>query len=473
MPWDVKKKDDKFCVYKKGSGTPIKGGCHDTRAEAVKHQKALYAAEAMSEVVFTIHAFSDSVPVIVSGEPTWVHANTFGETDHPIYGEQTWDEDTFQRMIDNYTNGVYGQKLPINYEHFGMDQSKGFKAAGWVEDVKVKEDGLWYLVDWTETAAKEINEGAWKYFSFEWYDLWENEKGEAYTDVLVGGALTNQPYRKGMVPLNGMSENYPGSVGVLELEHADLEHAEPGTGNPPERREDSDIDVSEQHRREQVPPAFEEPEDSVVDKEENMEFLVELRKKLGLSENATEDELLAKVSELDSELEPLRKADEEASKRKGFREAFPDEWERMQSLTASDREAKAGAFSSSYTRFLEKADGDEVVKSNKGFSALVLDKIREGHVAMSQGAFSEEHLKGILDHISAGGIVEYSEKGTAILEDDGKPAKVANAATPRHAFSERVKALMEEDNLDRSAAITEAAKRWPDEYAAYRTPVVS
>ena len=46
MPWDVRKNGSRYCVYKKGSSSPIAGGCHATRADAIKHQRALYANEA-------------------------------------------------------------------------------------------------------------------------------------------------------------------------------------------------------------------------------------------------------------------------------------------------------------------------------------------------------------------------------------------------------------------------------------------
>lgn len=42
MPWNITKKDGKFCVVKE-DGT--EEGCHDTRAEAVAQQRALYASE--------------------------------------------------------------------------------------------------------------------------------------------------------------------------------------------------------------------------------------------------------------------------------------------------------------------------------------------------------------------------------------------------------------------------------------------
>lgn len=46
MPWSVKRNSGKFCVTKKGDTSPVPGGCHKTRKEALAHQRALYASEA-------------------------------------------------------------------------------------------------------------------------------------------------------------------------------------------------------------------------------------------------------------------------------------------------------------------------------------------------------------------------------------------------------------------------------------------
>lgn len=42
MPWNIQKRDDKFCVVK-DDGTTEK--CHDTREAAEAHRRALYANE--------------------------------------------------------------------------------------------------------------------------------------------------------------------------------------------------------------------------------------------------------------------------------------------------------------------------------------------------------------------------------------------------------------------------------------------
>lgn len=45
MPWNLSQRDGKWCVVKVGESSPVPGGCHATRMEAIKHQRALYASE--------------------------------------------------------------------------------------------------------------------------------------------------------------------------------------------------------------------------------------------------------------------------------------------------------------------------------------------------------------------------------------------------------------------------------------------
>jgi hypothetical protein len=45
MPWRIEQRGGKHCVIKEGESSPVPGGCHESRADAVKHQRALYASE--------------------------------------------------------------------------------------------------------------------------------------------------------------------------------------------------------------------------------------------------------------------------------------------------------------------------------------------------------------------------------------------------------------------------------------------
>lgn len=52
MPWEIQPRDGRYCVVKQGSSEPVPGGCHDSRAQAVKHQAALYANEARVAAIY-------------------------------------------------------------------------------------------------------------------------------------------------------------------------------------------------------------------------------------------------------------------------------------------------------------------------------------------------------------------------------------------------------------------------------------
>jgi len=59
MPWKLELRDGKHCVVKEGESSPVAGGCHESRADAIKHQRALYANESR---VASMYAELDARP---------------------------------------------------------------------------------------------------------------------------------------------------------------------------------------------------------------------------------------------------------------------------------------------------------------------------------------------------------------------------------------------------------------------------
>ena len=57
MPWQLERRDGKWCVINESSGSS--DGSHDSRADAIKHQRALYASEAR---VASMYAELDAMP---------------------------------------------------------------------------------------------------------------------------------------------------------------------------------------------------------------------------------------------------------------------------------------------------------------------------------------------------------------------------------------------------------------------------
>jgi hypothetical protein len=81
-------------------------------------------------------------------------------------------------------------------------------AIGWFKEVTDRGvKGLYAFVEWTEEGKKLLNDGAFKYFSPEFYEQYSDpETGEKRSHVLVGGALTNRPYFRELDPVVAFSE---------------------------------------------------------------------------------------------------------------------------------------------------------------------------------------------------------------------------------------------------------------------------
>jgi len=186
----------------------VRGRCHVTEASARDQQKALYAAmkreAVMSEYFLTPveSLFAEGDAPTAEDNVRWVQAFPYDTWSHPIYGETTVTPDIAQQYVKNFKNNVRGTDIPTGYNH-GEDKAKGDKASGWIRDMEARDNGLFFKVQFTPTAIQELQNGEWRYFSSEVYDEWTHpHTNEKYQYVVVGGALTNKPWVKGMLPIN-------------------------------------------------------------------------------------------------------------------------------------------------------------------------------------------------------------------------------------------------------------------------------
>jgi phage I-like protein len=121
----------------------------------------------------------------------------FGKWKHPSYGEIKIEEKDLENFVFNF-EGQVRKELPITEGHSVGEQE--LPAIGWFKQLENKgRDGLWAVVEWTNEGISLLKEKAYKYFSPEFYSVYEDpETHKIYHDVLVGGALTNRPYFKGL-----------------------------------------------------------------------------------------------------------------------------------------------------------------------------------------------------------------------------------------------------------------------------------
>ncbi len=129
-----------------------------------------------------------------------------GKYNHPRYGELAITPEFLKTVKKNFEAKVYQQELPltIDLEH----ESSLSGAAGWIASLDIRGNtGMWATIDFNERGQQLVAEDAYRYFSPEFYDEWQDPAtNQQYKDLLIGGALTNRPFFKGMAPVAMMSE---------------------------------------------------------------------------------------------------------------------------------------------------------------------------------------------------------------------------------------------------------------------------
>lgn len=192
----------------------INGRWHATEQSAKDQLKAMYASMGDKALKMSEEGMSYFVPVgslafsegvWIEGNRKWIKVVPYDSWDHPMFGETVVTRENALEMKTNFDRGVLGVNAHTDYEH-GLDPTKGKKASGKYLELDVRDDGLWGLVEFTPEAVKEIDDGEWNYFS----PMFNNDKypfehphtKDKIPWVVRGGGVTNQPWIKGMPPLN-------------------------------------------------------------------------------------------------------------------------------------------------------------------------------------------------------------------------------------------------------------------------------
>lgn len=135
---------------------------------------------------------SDSIKT--SEAPSEIHILPVGKWNHPTYGKMEITADDIDQFIQHFDQGLR-KGIPITEGHEVADEKP---AVGWFKKLINKgAEGLYAVVEWTDHGKQLLSDKAYKYFSPEFYQKYEDpETRKTYDNVLVGGALTNKPYFK-------------------------------------------------------------------------------------------------------------------------------------------------------------------------------------------------------------------------------------------------------------------------------------
>lgn len=159
----------------------------------------------------------------------WVNIVNLGEYEHPEYGMIAFTEDHFRQWKSNLERGVMGGHcedgspcVATDYGH-AMDESvppEMQKASGYIKDLKLEDNRVYALIEFTPKAIEGIKNKEWSWFSVSVADsLTDQRTGEDVGSVLMGGALTNRPFVPELEPIR-LSDLRPSRIGQLQRELA-------------------------------------------------------------------------------------------------------------------------------------------------------------------------------------------------------------------------------------------------------------
>lgn len=121
--------------------------------------------------------------------PQWVHLLPIGHFSG-LDGRGTFQVNNPQKIIDA-SLPVGGRPIPVDYNHLlfsdNANHNPDATAAGWVDRLETREDGIWGHVEWTPKAAKMISDREWRYLSPAIVDR------KNVVVKILGVALVNRP----------------------------------------------------------------------------------------------------------------------------------------------------------------------------------------------------------------------------------------------------------------------------------------
>lgn len=149
----------------------------------------------------------------------WFHIVPRGEWEHDESGTvQVVDDAALASMVNRFTEEKAKSKnfpgLRVDFEHFSYDPEKPSNAAGWIEDLQNRADGLWANIRLSTDGEAAIKGGNYRLISPAWLskDAEKLGKNRVRPLRLDSAGLTNNPNMRGMIPLSNRAENNPQSA---------------------------------------------------------------------------------------------------------------------------------------------------------------------------------------------------------------------------------------------------------------------
>lgn len=139
----------------------------------------------------------------------WFHLVPMGEFPHTSGVVQVIDAKATGAMLNRFTSDKASPNFPgllVDFDHFSDSTEHASEAAGWVDDLDNRGDGIWGHIRWSDSGEAAVKGGRYRLVS----PVFNARDAEPITNAakklrplrLVKVAITNDPNLKGMVPLS-------------------------------------------------------------------------------------------------------------------------------------------------------------------------------------------------------------------------------------------------------------------------------
>lgn len=161
-------------------------------------------------------------------QESWIQLAKAGEFHHWSGRKFKLDRSVFEAMADNLDR--IGGEAPVNLLHPELRERMGarisaedFRAVGRIVELRVSDERLDARVVWTEEGRDFVRSGKFRHISPEIAFEYQTDEGSKIGTVLVGAALTNKPFLKGMEPLAASEEPTVGTEPTITTSPVDGE----------------------------------------------------------------------------------------------------------------------------------------------------------------------------------------------------------------------------------------------------------
>jgi phage I-like protein len=138
----------------------------------------------------------------------WFHVVPFGEFPHSKSGlMQIIDNEAAELIVNRFDAEKANKNFPgilVDFDHFSQDDGKPSEAAGWIEELDNRDDGIWAQIRWSDVGEQAVKGGRYRMVSPVWKlsDCERLDNARVRPMRIDSVALTNDPNLRGLTPLS-------------------------------------------------------------------------------------------------------------------------------------------------------------------------------------------------------------------------------------------------------------------------------